>query len=206
MIDVDRRVFIASIVKTIYEMAPGFKPRNIDKIVNNLIEKLNSTDTRNKFGVTKVPTHFAIARLETDKELRDLITYALDQDEVRELNVSNNERKHGNIQTNKIVFVTATSAEPDIDDDFIDLDALAQNSFNEVIMQEQMREDCFLCKFAKEYPSMEPSDCDECKHCVLNPNYDYKRITHPIALIPRNSPKYIEECKKYGVNPHVLDL
>lgn len=39
MLDVNRRVFIASIVKTIYEMAPDFKPRNIDKIINNLIEK-----------------------------------------------------------------------------------------------------------------------------------------------------------------------
>lgn len=203
MIDVNRRVFIASIVKTIYEMAPGFKPRNIDKIINNLIKKLNTTDTRNKFGVTKVPTHFAIARLESNKELRDLITYALDQDKVKELNISNNEHKSGNIQTDKVVFVTETSDEPDIDDDFIDLAALAQNSFIEVIMQEQMREDCFLCKFAKEYSSTEPSDCDECKHCVLNPDYSYKRITHPIALIPINSPKYVEECKKYGIDPHV---
>lgn len=203
MIDINRRTFIASIVKTIYEMAPGFKPRNIDKIINNLIEKLNTADIRNKFGVTKVPTHFAIARLETDKELRDLITYALDQDEVRELNISNNNYKNGNIQTDGAVFVTETSDEPDIDDDFIDLAALAQNSFIEVIMQEQMREDCFLCKFAKEYSSTEPSDCDECKHCVLNPDYSYKRITHPIALIPINSPKYVEECKKYGIDPHV---
>lgn len=203
MIDINRRTFIASIVKTIYEMAPGFKPRNIDKIINNLIEKLNTADIRNKFGVTKVPTHFAIARLETDKELRDLITYALDQDEVRELNISNNNYKNGNIQTDRAVFVTETSDEPDIDDDFIDLAALAQNSFIEVIMQEQMREDCFLCKFAKEYSSTEPSDCDECKHCVLNPDYSYKRITHPIALIPINSPKYVEECKKYGIDPHV---
>ena len=39
---------------------------------------------------------------------------------------------------------------------------------------------------------MEPSDSDICKTCNINPNYTSKRESHPMSLVPRNSPEYIK--------------
>ena len=76
--------------------------------------------------------------------------------------------------------------------DFIDLDACVQNITHEIYLNEQNSDDCFLCKYAKEYKSMEPSDTETCKTCTLNPNYRFKREPHPMSLVPRNSPEYIK--------------
>ena len=70
--------------------------------------------------------------------------------------------------------------------------ACIQNIVYEINLDNQNNEDCFLCKYAKEYQSMEPSDSETCKTCTLNPNYKFKREPHPMSLVPRNSPEYIK--------------
>ena len=61
----------------------------------------------------------------------------------------------------------------------------------------QFDEDCFLCKYTKEYGSMEPGD-PRCDTCICNPNVKYKRETHPMALKPKKD--WTEEEKaKYSI-------
>ena len=57
-----------------------------------------------------------------------------------------------------------------------------------------MDEDCFLCEYAKEYGSMEPSECEQCKNCLCNPKIRYNRETHPMALKPKKD--WTEEEKE----------
>ena len=76
--------------------------------------------------------------------------------------------------------------------DFIDLDACVQNITHELDLDEQNDEDCFLCKYAEKYQSMNPSDSETCRTCTCNPNYRFRREPHPMSLIPTNSPEFIK--------------
>ena len=78
--------------------------------------------------------------------------------------------------------------------DFIDLDALIRNIVHDIDKMGQINDDCFLCKYAKSYGSMEPGD-KRCEKCICNPNIRYERETHPMALKPKNewTPDEIEQ-------------
>ena len=81
--------------------------------------------------------------------------------------------------------------------DFIDLDALIQNICVEIDRLQQMDEDCFLCKYAKEYGSMEPGD-ERCSTCICNPNIKYRREKHPMSIKPKKDWTQ-EEIEKYSL-------
>lgn len=78
--------------------------------------------------------------------------------------------------------------------DFIDLYACVRNIVRQIDVIQQMNEDCSLCKYAKEYGSMEPSECEQCKNCLCNPKIRYNRETHPMALKPKKD--WTEEEKE----------
>ena len=82
--------------------------------------------------------------------------------------------------------------------DFVDLDACVRNIVRQIDIIEQMDEDCFLCKYAKEFGSMEPSDSEVCKNCLCNPKIKYNRETHPMALKPKKDWTK-EEKEKYNL-------
>lgn len=208
MIKLNRRHFTASLIGSIIEAAPGRKPRKLDKIINHIIEALNKEDKRNPFKPTKSPTEFQIGNCKDFDAVLDTVKYALDCDEIRELNVSNNDYKKGVKYGDQegVMIVTATSPEPNVDDDFVDLDALYRNAANDAIIYERNREDCMFCLYEKSYGSFTPGDNDKCRTCNINPNYNFNYVTHPLATVPRNSPEYLKLCKKYNVNPKDWEL
>ena len=194
MIRLSKRRLIKCCIGVIYEMAPNNNPRNIDKIreyiVNYCTNNIKNYSTRieaNKlfnyikdmlFGCVEF-TQLNISQDKWDKGMRDpfckensgfsFTAVGHDKDGVP-----------SKITQSKDYF------------DFIDLVACVQNITHEIDMDEQNSEDCFLCKYAKEYQSMEPSDSETCRTCILNPNYKFKREPHPMSLVPRNSPEYIK--------------
>ena len=125
--------------------------------------------------------------------------------EYHELNVSRYLKEKGikadDIENSGFKFISRYTEET-FDDrytDFIDLDALISNISLDIDWLQQMNKDCFLCKYAKEYGSMEPSDSDKCKKCMCNPDIRYERETHPMALKPKK--EWTEEEKiKYNLD------
>ena len=77
--------------------------------------------------------------------------------------------------------------------DFIDLDAAIRNIYSQIINLKMLGDDCFLCKYAKEYGSMEPGD-EICNTCLCNRNIKYNRVSHPMSLKPKKD--WTEEEKK----------
>lgn len=191
-IHLTKRLLMKHVLGTIYEMAPGCKPRNVDKIHQYLINWCDSNIT--KYSI--------------DLDSENLISYLKDIlfncKEFTQLNISqkkydegvkdyNDERNHGF----GAVFVGHNSDgtvnsiyTPEEYTDFIDLDALVPNIASSIVCAIQTREDCFLCKFAGKYGNMQPTDCKECETCSINPNYKFNRVPHPKSLLPRNSEEY----------------
>jgi len=194
MITLSKRRLIKCCIGVIYAMAPGNNPRNIDKIR----EYITNYCTNN---ITDYSTKVENNQLR--KYIKDMLFGCV---EFTQLNISQDKWDKGirdpSCKENSGFSFTAVghdkngvpSAITQSKDyfDFIDLDACIQNITREIILDEQNSEDCFLCKYAKEYQSFEPSDTDICITCTCNPNYRFKRETHPMALIPRNSPEYIK--------------
>lgn len=194
MITLSKRKLVKCCIGVIYQMAPNNNPRNIDKIREYIIDfctnnikdysikiednKLSKYIKDMLFGCVEF-TQLNISQNKWDKDMRDpfckensgfnFTTVGHDKDGVP-----------SKITQSKDYF------------DFIDLDACVRNITHEIYLDEQNNKDCFLCKYAKKYLSMEPSDSDICKTCNINPNYTFKRESHPMSLVPRNSPEYIK--------------
>ena len=82
--------------------------------------------------------------------------------------------------------------------DFIDLDACIRNIECAIINKQNNSNDCLFCKFAKEYFSNKPSDCQQCKTCYLNPSLTFNRISVPMSL-KKPSEMTPEERKKHSM-------
>ena len=198
---VSNSTLIEAFTGVIYRMHPYNKPENFDKIIDALLKYLDSkAETHNGRKLTFILLEYESIN-DFEKKLREFL---FGIKEFRQLNISKKLKDAGvediNDDRNKgIKFSDRYSVETENEryTDFIDLDACVQNialAVNRII---QFDEDCFLCKYAKEYGSMEPGD-PRCDTCICNPNVKYKRETHPIALKPRKNWTK-EEKDKYDI-------
>ena len=198
---VSNSTLIEAFTGVIYRMHPYNKPENFDKIIDALLKYLDSkAETHNGRKLTFILLEYESIN-DFEKKLREFL---FGIKEFRQLNISKKLKDAGvediNDDRNKgIKFSDRYSVETENEryTDFIDLDACVQNialAVNRII---QFDEDCFLCKYAKEYGSMEPGD-PRCDTCICNPNVKYKRETHPMALKPKKD--WTEEEKaKYSI-------
>lgn len=198
---VSNSTLIEAFTGVIYRMHPYNKPENFDKIIDALLKYLDSkAETHNGRKLTFILLEYESIN-DFEKKLREFL---FGIKEFRQLNISKKLKDAGvediNDDRNKgIKFSDKHSIETEDEryTDFIDLDACVQNialAVNRII---QFNEDCFLCKYAKEYGSMKPGD-PRCDTCICNPNVKYKRETHPMALKPRKDWTK-EEKDKYDI-------
>lgn len=192
---------IEAFTGVIYRMHPYHKPENFDKIMDALLKRL---DTKAEIHKGKKLT-FTLLEYESINDFKKkLKEFLFEIKEFRQLNISKKLKDAGvediDDDRNKgIRFSDRNSIETEDEryTDFIDLDACIQNIVFSVDKITQFDEDCFLCKYAKEYGSMEPGD-SRCDTCICNPNVTYKRETHPMALKPKKD--WTEEEKaKYSI-------
>lgn len=202
MITLSKRRLIKCCIGVIYEMAPNNNPRNIDKIREYIVNFCNNN----------IKNHST--RIEDNqlfKYIKDMLFGCV---EFTQLNISQNKWDKGMrdafCKENSGFGFTAVGHDKNgvpttitqFKDyfDFIDLDACVRNIVCDIILDEENNEDCFLCKYAKEYQSTEPSDSEICKTCTLNPKYKFNREPHPMSIIPRNSPEYIKFMESLNKN------
>lgn len=159
-------------------MHPYNKPENIDKIIDAI------NDLFIEYGDNYIFVDF--------KEfIEKLKSKLFDTLEFRQLNISKALKDAGvkdtNDERNKGIMFTSRYTNTNTDDfrynDFIDLDACISNIRYYLKCLTDM-DDCFLCKYAKEYGSTKPGD-NICKTCINNPNFANRRISHPMALKPK---------------------
>ena len=192
---------IEAFAGVIYSMHPYHKPENFDKIIDALLKRL---DTKAETYKGKKLTFIMLEYESINDFKKKLKEFLFEIKEFRQLNISKKLKDAGvedidDKRNSGIVFSTRydINTEDDRYKDFIDLDACVQNIVRSIDRITQFDEDCFLCKYAKEYGSMEPAD-PRCDTCICNPNVTYKRETHPMALKPRKD--WTEEEKdKYSI-------
>ena len=198
---VTNRQLIQAVTGTIYAMHPYHKPENFDKIMDALLKFLDSkAEVHNGKKLTFIMLEYESIN-DFKKKLKEFL---FGIKEFRQLNISKKLKDEGveDIDDNRnkgIRFSDRHSVETEDEryTDFIDLDACVQNIIFSVDRIIQFDEDCFLCKYAKDYGSMEPGD-PRCDTCICNPNVKYKRETHPMALKPKKD--WTEEEKaKYSI-------
>ena len=198
---VTNRQLIQAVTGTIYAMHPYHKPENFDKIMDALLELIDSkSEVHNGKKLTFVELEY-----ESINEFKNkLKEFLFGIKEFRQLNISKRLKDAGvediDDDRNKgFKFLDRNSVETEDEryTDFIDLDACVRNIVLNADRIIQSDEDCFLCKYAKSYGSMEPGD-PRCDTCICNPNVKYKRETHPMALKPKKD--WTEEEKaKYTI-------
>ena len=198
---VSNNQLIEAFTGVIYRMHPYHKPENFDKLMDTLLEHL---DTKAETYKGKKLTFIVLEYESIDDFKKKLKEFLFEIKEFRQLNISK-KLKDADVEdiddkrNSGIKF--STRLDIDTEDerytDFVDLDACIQNivfSVNRII---QFDDDCFLCKYAKEYGSMEPGD-PRCDTCICNPNVKYKRESHPMSLKPKKD--WTEEEKaKYSI-------
>ena len=200
-IRISNKQIIGAVAGNIYRMHPYHMPEGIDKIMQHLNDTLDSLP--DSAGV--VNDTFKLFEFDNFSVFKKWLKGILEQvPEYHDLNVSKKLKEKGvkaGDPENSGFRVTSRYDIETIDGrytDFIDLDALIGNICVEIDRLQQMDDDCFLCKYAKEYGSMEPGD-DRCATCICNPNICYQRETHPMALKPKKdwTP---EEIEQYELN------
>ena len=192
---------IEAFAGVIYRMHPYHKPENFDKIMDALLKHL---DTKAETHKGKKLTFIILEYESIDDFKKKLKEFLFEIKEFRQLNISKKLKDEGvedigDKRNSGIRLLTRHDIDTEDEryTDFIDLDACIQNIVCSVDRIIQFDEDCFLCKYAKEYGSMEPAD-PRCDTCICNPNVTYKRETHPMALKPRKD--WTEEEKaKYSI-------
>lgn len=195
-IRISNKQIIGAVAGNIYRMHPYHMPEGIDKIMQHLNDILDSLP--DSAGV--VNDTFKLFDFNSFREFENWLKNILEQvPEYHDLNVSRQLKEKGvkaGDPENSGMRFTSRYTQETLDDrytDFIDLGALTRNICVEIDRLQQM-DDCFLCKYAKSYGSMEPGD-DRCATCICNPNIRYRRETHPMALKPKNdwTPEEIEK-------------
>ena len=192
---------IEAFTGVIYRMHPYHKPENFDKLMDALLEHL---DTKAETYKGKKLTFIVLEYESINDFKKKLKEFLFEIKEFRQLNISKKLKDAGvedidDKRNSGIVFSTRydINTEDDRYKDFISLDACIQNIVRSIDRITQFDEDCFLCKYAKEYGSMEPGD-PRCDTCICNPNVKYKRESHPMSLKPKKD--WTEEEKaKYSL-------
>lgn len=195
-IRISNKEIIKSVAGVIYQMHPYHLPEGIDKIMSHLVKTIDEMpDSHGEIDST-----FKLFRFEDYNELEKWLKNILEQvPEYYELNVSRKLKdkkvKVGDAENQGFVFTSRydSSNLSTRYNDFIDLDALIRNIIIDIQITRESSDDCFLCKHAKEYGSMEPGN-EVCDICLCNPKMRYKRESHPMSLKPRKD--WTEEEKK----------
>ena len=201
MVRISNKDIIGAVAGNIYRMHPYHMPEGIDKIMGHLNKVIDeSPDCGGRVDDT-----FKLFEFEDFKVFKKWLKDILEQvPEYHELNVSRKLKKRGvksgDPENSGFVFTSRYDASGLATryTDFIDLDALIGNIAYDIDKMGQINDDCFLCKYAKSYGSMEPGD-ERCEKCICNPNIRYERETHPMALKPKNEWTE-EEIKQYSLN------
>ena len=195
-IRITNKEIIKSVAGVIYQMHPYHLPEGIDKIMSHLVKTIDEMPDSD--GV--VNSTFKLFRFEDYKELEAWLKNILEQvPEYLELNVSRKLKekniKAGDVENQGIMFTSRydSSTLSTRYDDFIDLYALIRNIIIDIRITRENSDDCFLCKYAKEYGSMEPGN-EVCNTCLCNPKCKYKREPHPMSLKPKKD--WTEEEKE----------
>lgn len=194
-----KRGLVKNTMGVIYEMAPFNKPRYVDKILDRVIEYADE-----KIG-KKYLIYLSFSELK--QFVKDML---MPCQEFQWLNISQAKWNKGQRELEEGFSVCAVahgddgvpcavSISPDYYD-FIDLDACIGNIACAIRNDCEIDCDCFLCKYAKEYQSCEPSDCEECRGCICNPDYKCNHEPHPASLLTRNSKEYEEFMTKMEEN------
>lgn len=196
MLYISNNEIIQSVCGVIYRSHPYHKPENIDKIVDKFLNYYRNYDD----GGSKNNRFKLLEFKSCDDFYKWLKDFLLDIKEFRQLNISKRLKEKGvddiDDKRNKgIRFIDRYTIEDEDSayDDFIDLDACIRNIYNDIINNIEKDSDCFLCKYAKEYGSMEPGD-EICKSCSCNPNITYKGVPHPMSIKPKK--QWTEEEKE----------
>lgn len=197
---VTNKQLIEAFTGVIYRMHPYHKPENFDKIMDALLKHL---DTKAETHKGKKLTFIILEYKSINDFKKKLKEFLFEIKEFRQLNISKKLKDVGvediDDDRNKgIKFSDSHSVETEDERyiDFVDLDACVQNIVFSIDRIIQFDEDCFLCKYAKEYGSMEPGD-PRCDTCICNPNIKYKRETHPMALKPKKDWTEEEKAKYF---------
>lgn len=196
------REIICGVSGTIYKMHPYHLPENMDKIMGTVVRKLD--EMKDMCG--HVQSTFKLFEFDDwdafEKWLRDML---MNIPEFTQLNISRHLKDRGvtNYQDQENSGISITSRyDPDTQDkryfDFIDLDACIRNIIMQIDIINQRNQDCFLCKYAKSYGDMEPSDSEVCNTCNVNPKYKFNHESHPLAIKPKNQWTE-EERRKYAI-------
>lgn len=187
---------IGAVADIIYQMHPYNEPEGINIIINKINEHYANLDD----GKGKNFTNKFIDYKDYEDFENKLKKLLFSIDEFTQLNISKYLKDNGvkdyKDQRNKGIKIVDRYSAETIDTryyDFIDLDACLRNIILKIITDIEYNDDCFLCKYAKEYGSMEPG-YDICLTCICNPKITYKREPHPMSLKPHN--QWTEEEKK----------
>lgn len=197
---ISNKEIIRSVAGNIYRLHPYHMPEGIDKIMGHLVKTLDETPD-NRGHINK---SFKLFEFNNFRDFENWLKNILEQvPEYHELNVSRKLKEQGvhDGEPENMGFRFTSIYDVETQDsrytDFIDLDALIQNICVEIDRLQQMDEDCFLCKYAKEYGSMEPGD-ERCSTCICNPNIKYRREKHPMSIKPKKDWTQ-EEIEKYSL-------
>ena len=194
-ISISNKTVINAIAGVLFEMHPYHNPEGIDAIIEEIEGHFNELDEKHKNNT------FKLIRFTSYNEFyKELKKWLKNIKEFNDLNISRklkdqgvvdveDERNKGFVACDRYTVKTNDSRYSD----FIDLDAAIRNIVNQIGMINDYSDDCFLCKNATEYGSMEPGQTI-CETCTCNPKMSNKRETHPMALKPHN--QWTEEEKK----------
>lgn len=197
MITVTNGTIIKAVAGVIYEMHPYHAPENMGILMEHVVGKL---DAEPDFE-GNVDKRIKIFRFNDYRHLKDFVTHLLNHEVFEDLNTSR-ASKESDIEDSKIRYITRYS-NYGFDTrytDFVDLDACIGNICNFIENNTDCK-GCFLCKYAKEYFSDVPSNCDKCHNCVNNViSFDYYE-PHPLSLKPRKE-WTDEEIAKYNIKDY----
>lgn len=189
MIRTTNSKIVEAIAGTIVGMHPYHNPENMDKIMAHVVEKLDDK----YYLENKRNDSFQFFSFKDKEELHSFIQELLDIKEFKDLNISKYLKEQGvtdaDDERNTGISFTNRYDRESIEYrqyGFIDLDACTRNIAIEI---EKISEeyDCFLCKHAESYGSLNPSkDSEMCKTCINNPNYRNHYEHQPMVFKPHN--------------------
>lgn len=195
---ISNKACINGIVGVIYQMHPYHKPEGIDVI----IDKIQQYYTDNCQDSEK-DRSFKLLDFKDYKEFETILDKILKSiPEFTRYNISKAKQEEGVTDAedprNSGYMFTDRYSEPKAYYNFIDLDACVRNISIQIWNSKEADEDCFLCKYAKKYGSMEPGD-ERCNTCSCNPSIRFKREPHPMSIKPKNQWTK-EEIEKYSLD------
>lgn len=197
MIIVTNDDIIKAVAGVIYEMHPYHAPENMGILMEHVVGKLDAEPDYEG----KVDNRFKVFKFNDYRHLTEFIAHLLNHEVFEDLNTSRASKETG-IEDPKIRFITRYS-NYGLDTrytDFVDLDACIRNISNQ-IERDSGERGCFLCTYAKEYFSSEPSNCDKCHNCFRNAiSFDYYE-PHPLSVKPRKD-WTDEEIAKYNIKDY----